>query len=88
MAYGKSLLAQGQVGAAIFILEPQINSGKVTGELRESYADALVCAGRFTDAEPLVWQLFEANPGRVQQVISLIGSLLYGKQVDVAVPRR
>ena len=30
LAYGKSLLAQGQVGAAIFILEPQLNSGQVT----------------------------------------------------------
>ena len=28
LAYGKSLLAQGQVGAAIFILEPQMNSGR------------------------------------------------------------
>ena len=85
LAYGKSLLAQGQVGAAIFILEPQLNSGQVTPEFRETYADALVGAGRFTEAEPLVWQLFEENPGRVQQVIALIGSLLDGQHDDAAV---
>jgi len=85
LAYAKSLLAQGQTGATIFILEPQLNSGQVTPELRETYADALLAAGRYTDAEPLVWHLFEQNPGRVQQVISLIGSLLDGTQDEAAV---
>ena len=85
LAYGKSLLAQGQVGAAIFILEPQMNSGQVTADLRETYADALLAAGRHAEAEPIVWQLFEQNPGRVQQVIALIGSLLDAEQEEEAV---
>jgi tetratricopeptide (TPR) repeat protein/GGDEF domain-containing protein len=85
LAYGKSLLAQGQVGAAIFILEPQLNSGQVTPELQDSYADALIAAGRFAEAEPLVWRLFEQNPGRVQQVIALIGQLIDAKQDEAAV---
>jgi diguanylate cyclase (GGDEF)-like protein len=85
LAYGKSLLAQGQVGAAIFILEPQMNSGEVTAALRETYADALVAAGRHAEAEPLVWQLFEQNPARVQQVIALIGNLLDGGYEEGAV---
>jgi diguanylate cyclase (GGDEF)-like protein len=85
LAYGKSLLTQGQVGAAIFILEPQLNSGQVSPELRETYASALVAAGRYAEAEPLVWQLFEANPARVQQVIALIGHLLDGEQDEASV---
>jgi diguanylate cyclase (GGDEF)-like protein len=85
LAYGKTLLDQGQVGAAIFILEPQLNAGQVSSELREIYAAALLAAGRFPEAEPLVWQLFELNPSRVQQVISLIGSFLDGEQDDAAV---
>ncbi len=85
LAYAKSLLSKGQVGAAIFILEPQLNSGQVTPEFRETYADALVAAGRFAEAEPLVWQLFEQNPARVQQVIGLIGSFIDGEQDDEAV---
>jgi diguanylate cyclase (GGDEF)-like protein len=85
LAYGKTLLAQGQVGAAIFILEPQLNSEQVTAELRETYAGALVAAGRYAEAEPLVWQLFEQNPSRVQQVIGLIGHLLDSEQDEAAV---
>lgn len=85
LAYARSLLAQAQVGAAIFILDAQMKAGQATQEFRETYADALVAAGRFTEAEPLVWQLFEANPGRVQQVIALIGSLLDSNAEDAAV---
>jgi len=85
LAYAKSLLAKGQVGAAIFILEPQINAGPVPQEFREAYADSLVAAGRFAEAEPLVWTLFEQNPARVQQVIGLIGSFLDGSLEDEAV---
>jgi diguanylate cyclase (GGDEF)-like protein len=85
LAYAKILLSQNQVGAAIFILEPQLNSEKVTPELRDAYAGALVSAGRFGEAEPLIWQLFEQNPGRVQQVIGLIGQMLDAQQDDAAV---
>jgi diguanylate cyclase (GGDEF)-like protein len=85
LAYGKSLLSQGQVGAAIFILEPQLNSGQVTPALRETYTDALVAAARFAEAEPLAWQLFEQNPSRVQQVIALIGGFLDSQQDEAAV---
>jgi diguanylate cyclase (GGDEF)-like protein len=85
ISYAKSLLAQGQSGAAIFILEPQLNAGEVTPELRETYGSALVAAGRYAEAEPLVWQLFEANPSRVQQVIALIGNLLDIDSEDAAV---
>jgi tetratricopeptide (TPR) repeat protein len=85
LSYGRSLLAQGQVGAAIFILEPQLNSGQPSVELRDTYGDALLAAGRYAEAEPLVWQLFEQNPTRVQQVIALIGQLLDAEQDDAAV---
>ena len=85
LAYGKSQLAQGQAGAAIFILEPQVNSGQTTPELRDVYTEALVAAGRFAEAEPLVWQMFEQNPARVQQVIALIGQLLDVNLDDAAV---
>jgi diguanylate cyclase (GGDEF)-like protein len=85
LAYGKSLLAQGQVGAAIFILEAQVNAGKNSPQLREIYAEALLAAGRYADAEPLVWQLFEQNPSRMQQVTALIGQLADAEQDEAAV---
>jgi diguanylate cyclase (GGDEF)-like protein len=85
LAYGKSLLAQGQVGAAIFILEAQVNAGKNSPQLREIYAEALLAAGRYADAEPLVWQQFEQNPARMPQVTALIGQLADADQDEAAV---
>ncbi|HWY20627.1 MAG TPA: tetratricopeptide repeat protein [Candidatus Acidoferrum sp.] len=83
LAYGKSLLGQGQVGAAIFILEPQVNAGKNSTQLREIYAEALLAAGRYAEAEPLVWQLFEQNANWMPQVTALMGQLVDAEQ-DVA----
>src|SRR5258706_161896 len=80
LAYGKSLLGQGQVGAAIFILEPQVNAGKNSVQLREIYAEALLAAGRYAEAEPLVWQLFEQNPNWRPQVTARIGQLVDAEQ--------
>ncbi len=85
LAYGKSLLGQGQVGAAIFILEAQVNAGKNSPQLREIYGEALLAAGRYADAEPLVWQLFEQNPNRMPQVTALIGQLADADQDEAAV---
>jgi len=85
LAYGRSLLGQGQVGAAIFILEPQVNAGKNSQELRDIYGEALLAAGRYAEAEPLVWQLFEQNPNRMPQVTALIGQLVDAEQNEAAV---
>jgi tetratricopeptide (TPR) repeat protein len=76
LSYGNSLLDQGEIGAAIFIIEPFVHAGQVTPELREIYARALMGANRWVDAEPHVWALFEQNPTRIHQVATLIGSML------------
>ena len=76
IAYGKSLLAQGEAGAAIFIFEPLVQSGNPALELRDLYAQALLAAGRCLDCEPLLWQMFEQNPTRVHQVVNLIGMMV------------
>jgi diguanylate cyclase (GGDEF)-like protein len=85
LEYGKSLLAQGQTGAAIFIIEPQVNAGNPSPVLRDLYGEALLAAGRYGDAEPLVWQMFEENPKRITQVTALIGQLLDAGKEDAAV---
>jgi diguanylate cyclase (GGDEF)-like protein len=76
MAYGKSLLSRGEAGAAIFIFEPLVQSGDASLELRDLYAQALLSAGRCLDSEPLIWQIFEQNPARMHQVVSLIGKMI------------
>jgi diguanylate cyclase (GGDEF)-like protein len=76
LAYGKNLLEQGEVGAAIFIFEPIVQAGNPSVELKDNYAKALLAANRLNEAEPLVWQLFEQNPTRMHQVVGLIGSMV------------
>jgi diguanylate cyclase (GGDEF)-like protein len=85
LAYGKSLLTQGQIGAAIFIFEPHVIAGNPSPELRDCYSQALLAANRLSEAEPLVWQLFEQNPGRLQQVVELIGKMIDSQQDAEAV---
>lgn len=75
-AYGKSLLARGEAGAAIFIFEPLVHVPDAPVELRDLYGQALLAAGRCAEAEPIVWQMFEQNPARIHQVVNLIGKLI------------
>ncbi len=76
VAYGRSLLAQGEAGAAIFIFEPLIHAGDESPELRDLYAEALLSADRCVECEPLIWQMFEQNPARMHEVVSLIGKMI------------
>ena len=85
LGYGKSLLGQGQSGAAIFVIEALIKTGPPAPETRELYAKALLAANRLTEATPLVWQLFESNPARLPEVANLVGLLVDSKQDAEAV---
>ena len=76
VAYGKSLLSQGESGAAIFIFEPLVQSGDASPELRDLYAQALLAADRCVESEPLIWHMFEQNPARIHQVVTLIGKMM------------
>jgi diguanylate cyclase (GGDEF)-like protein len=85
LEYSKNLLEQGQLGAAIFVLESQVSAGSSSEELRETYAKALLDANRLSDAEPVQWQLFEENPSRVQEIAKLIGLFIDAQQDAEAV---
>jgi diguanylate cyclase (GGDEF)-like protein len=76
MGYAKCLIHQQQVGAAIFVLEPMAVAGNATPEFRDLYSRALLSANRLAEASPLVWQTFEQNPSRIEQVRDLIGAFL------------
>jgi diguanylate cyclase (GGDEF)-like protein len=85
LGYGKSLVTQGEIGAAIFVLEPLAKADGAPLEIIESYAKALLSANRLSDAEPLVWQLFQKNPSRLQEVANLVGLLVDAQQDAEAV---
>jgi len=76
LGYARCLMQQQQVGAAIFVLEPLASTGHNSPEFRDLYARALLSANRLTEALPLVWQIFEQNPSRIEQVRDLIGAFL------------
>ncbi len=80
LGYSKNLLEQGQSGAAIFVLESLVSAGSPSEELRDTYAKALLAANRLTEAEPLMWQLFEENPARVQEIADLVGRFIDAQQ--------
>jgi diguanylate cyclase (GGDEF)-like protein len=79
LGYSKNLLEQGQSGAAIFVLEAQVSAGSPSEELRDTYAKALLAANRLSEVEPILWQLFEENPSRVQEIANLIGFFVDGQ---------
>jgi len=85
LAYSEGLLNQGQVGAAIFVLEAQANKESAPDDIRSTYAKALLAANRLSDAEPVLWRLFEENPSRTQDVTNLIGMFLDAEQDAEAV---
>ena len=86
LAYGKTLLEQGQAGAAIFVLEPQVKAaGSEARELREIYSKALLEANRVSEAVPFAWEQYEQNPSRVSEIGKLIGLLIDAQQDSEAV---
>jgi diguanylate cyclase (GGDEF)-like protein len=85
LAYSKGLLEQDQTGAAIFVLESQVNAGSASQEMRETYGNALLAASRLNDAEPIMWQLFEEEPARAQEIAKLIGMYIDAEQDTDAV---
>ena len=85
LAYSSGLLEQGQAGAAIFVLESQVNAGDAPEAIREVYGKALLEANRLKDAEPVLWRLFEENPTSAQEIAKLIGLFLDGQQDKDAV---
>jgi diguanylate cyclase (GGDEF)-like protein len=85
LAYARSLLAQQQVGAAIFILEPLINAGNASAEFRDTFSKSLMAASRFSEAEPVLWQLFDEDSTRIQEIASLMESFLHAGEDAKAV---
>ncbi|MBV9183889.1 MAG: tetratricopeptide repeat protein, partial [Acidobacteria bacterium] len=85
IGYAKCLLQQQQIGAAIFVLDPLASAGNASPEFRDLYTKALLSANRLAEATPLVWQIFEQNPSRLDQVRDLIGALLDAQMAEEAV---
>ncbi|HTR68560.1 MAG TPA: diguanylate cyclase [Terriglobales bacterium] len=85
LACGTCLLAAGEVQTAVTVLEPHVKTQPSPPELQDTYAKALVAANRLSEAEPLLWQMFESNPSRLPEIAKLIGLFVDASQDAQAV---
>jgi GGDEF domain-containing protein/tetratricopeptide (TPR) repeat protein len=74
--YGKGLLDKGEIDRAVKVLEPGAKPQGSLPDYREAYGLALVAAHRVADAYPILWPLYEKTPGKIDNVVALIGELL------------
>lgn len=77
LGHGKCLLDQGQAAEAADLLETVANYPSAPVEAREAFGKALLASGRLTDAEPLIWEMFERDAKQFgHEVVELIGGFL------------
>ncbi|MFL6439279.1 MAG: diguanylate cyclase domain-containing protein [Terriglobales bacterium] len=77
--YGKGLLDKGEIDRAVKVLEPGAKPQGSLPDHREAYGLALVAAHRVADAYPILWPLYEKTPGKIDNVVALIGELLHSQ---------
>jgi diguanylate cyclase (GGDEF)-like protein len=84
LAYGKALHERGEMAEAIAVLEPFATAENGRMEEREAYARALMAANRLTEAEPVLWELFQGDPARIKEVGEMLAALLDQNQQEAA----
>jgi diguanylate cyclase (GGDEF)-like protein len=86
LAWGRTVLEQGDAETAVSILEPLAKTPETASpEAKDLLARGLLAAKRLKEAEPYVWELFVENPTRIHQVANLIASLIDAQQGAEAV---
>ncbi|HSB75866.1 MAG TPA: diguanylate cyclase, partial [Terriglobales bacterium] len=86
LAYGRVLVQQNSFMEALQALQPLMKGReKASTEARDLYARALMGSGRLAEAEPILWDLFEQNPERAQQIVDLVAAMMDAQQDAAAV---
>ena len=76
LGYAKALMSSRKPGDAADILKPIAAREDALFQVRETYGRALLDAGRYMEAEPFLWRLFETDPKAIHQMARLLGGLL------------
>lgn len=76
LAYSRSLLERADAAQALKIIEPFSKKQDSAAPFREIYARALLQLKRAAEAEPIIWQLYEKDSKRIDDVVQLINALL------------
>jgi len=85
LAHAQSLLASGDAPKSLEIIGPYATGEGAGMACREIYAQALVAAKRFSEAEPVIWGLLASDPTRVTETAGLLGELLRAEEFRKAV---
>jgi tetratricopeptide (TPR) repeat protein/GGDEF domain-containing protein len=86
LAYGRLTVQQNNFLEALQVLQPLIKDrAKAPSEVRDLYGRALMGTGRLAEAEPILWELFEQNPERAQQIVDLVAAYIDAQQDAAAV---
>lgn len=87
LGHGRALIAHQRPAEAIELLQPLATYPSSPEEAREPYAMALLAVGRFEDAEPYAWGMFERNPsGNLPTLHAIIKGLIDRDRTDRALP--
>jgi diguanylate cyclase (GGDEF)-like protein len=84
LQYGRGLFSRNHLPECIDVLMPMVTRFQSTPEVRELYSHALMAARRPAEAEPYAWELFDKNPGLLEDIGSLVGVYLDIGDVDGA----
>lgn len=84
LAYGRALNTAKQHEKAVEVLQPAATMQGSTPPIREAYAQALMALKRAAEAEPFVFELFEKDPGQIDEMKSFILLLISQDQSDKA----
>jgi GGDEF domain-containing protein/tetratricopeptide (TPR) repeat protein len=76
LRYGAGLLDKGEALHAVEVLEPGARGESSQPDHREAYGMALLAAHRPKEAYPILWELFQRNPGKLNEIGKLIRELI------------
>jgi GGDEF domain-containing protein/tetratricopeptide (TPR) repeat protein len=76
LRYGAGLLDKGEALHAVEVLEPGARGESSQPDHREAYGMALLAAHRPKEAYPILWELFQRNPGKLNEIGKLISELI------------
>jgi diguanylate cyclase (GGDEF)-like protein len=76
LLYASYFFANNALAECIAVLTPAVADPRSTPELRDLLVRALIGCKQPSSAEPYAWQLFEEDPKRIDEIVSLIGAYL------------
>lgn len=85
LAYGRALMSVGQADDAARVLGPVASTREASAVCRQLYGRALFASDRLAEAEPFIWEAYQAGGAQIDDVEDLIVGYLESGQHPQAV---